>query len=150
MRRQPARGFTLVEVIIAVVIITVLAMLTYPTFTQQIRKSRRAEGFQALAALQQAQESWRSTNAAYAPNSQLTSDPGLRLNSSRTPSGYYDIGISTASATGYVASASAVAGSSQAADANCTALWVRMENGNLSYGAGTTVNWGDPNNCWAR
>lgn len=142
-----ARGFTTIELAIAVTIIGVLVVLAYPVFFEQVRKSRRADGIASLASLQQAQERWRSTNAAYAPNSELTT--GLRQ-ASRSSAGYYDLGIVSASATGYVASATAVTGTSQAADTACTSLWVRMEAGNLSYGSGTTVDWTDAKRCWAR
>lgn len=151
MLQQKHRGFTTIELMIAVVVIGILGALAYPAFLDQIRKGRRSEGMTALANLQQAQERWRATNAIYATSSQLSSPSGLGL-ASRTASGYYDlaIAIDSATATGYVASATAVSGTSQAGDGDCATLWVRMEGGNLSYGAGSTVNWADPKRCWAR
>lgn len=146
-RSGHARGFTMIELAIGLIIIGVLVVLAYPLFFEQVRKSRRVDGITALANLQQAQEKWRSTNAAYAPNSELTT--GLRQ-SARSGSGYYDLGITAATATGYVARATAVTGTSQAGDTACPTLWVRMEAGNLSYGSGTTADWTDAKRCWAR
>ena len=128
-QRASARGFTLIEVMIAVAIIGVLSMVALPSFLDSMRKSRRAEAITALAALQQAQERFRST-----------------------ASGYYAIAITAATATGYTATASARNGTSQANDGNCKVLGVQMNAGNLSYGASatSTIDWTDPNRCWAR
>lgn len=143
---QPrTRGFTTVELLIAVVILGVLVMVALPTFQQQIRKGRRADAMAALANLQQAQERWRSTRTTYAPNSELTA--GLALTAT-SASGYYTIAIDANSATGYTATATAVSGTSQAGDSGCTAMSVRVDGGNLLYGAGG--DWTDPNRCWAR
>ena len=43
------RGFTLVEVMIALVVVAVLAMIAVPAYQDSIRKSRRSEAFTALA-----------------------------------------------------------------------------------------------------
>lgn len=148
-QRAGARGFTLIEVMIAVAIIGVLSMVALPSFLDSMRKSRRAEAFTALAALQQAQERFRSSNATYAANDVLTS--ALRVNAT-TASGYYAIAITASSATGYTATATASNGTSQANDGNCKVLGVQMAAGNLSYGASatSTIDWTDPNRCWAR
>lgn len=142
-------GFTLVELMIAVVIAAVLAVVAVPTFLDTMRKSRRADAFAALSVLQQAQERFRSSNAAYAANSALTSGLGL---GATTASGYYAIAIGTASATGYTATATGRDGTSQANDGNCRVLGVQMAGGNLTYGASanSTIDWADPNRCWAR
>lgn len=140
-------GFTTIELLITVMVIALLAAVALPSFFDQIRKGRRSDGIAALANLQQAQERWRSTNAAYAPNSELTT--GLRL-SATSVSGYYGIAITANNATGYTASATAATGSTQAEDVGCTVLWVRMEAGNLSYGSGASPDWTDAKRCWAR
>lgn len=45
------RGFTLVEVLVAVAIIGLLAAIGYPAYTEQVRKARRADAAGALAGL---------------------------------------------------------------------------------------------------
>ena len=150
------RGFTLIELMIAVAVVGILMAIAYPSFMDQVRKSRRADAVTALTAVQQAQERWRSNRSAFtneltaAPNAAPAASAGLGL-PALSSSGYYDIAIASANATGYEASAVARSGTSQAADSNCTRLGVRMVGGNLSYGSGTTgLDWTDPSRCWAR
>lgn len=152
------RGFTLIELMIAVAVIGLLMAVAYPYYLEQTRKSRRADAFNALAAVQQAQERWRANRPAYADNARLTAavndpDPnvaGLGL-SATSNSGYYDIAITSANATEYLITATARTGTSQAADGACATLAVRMQGGNLSYGSGSpTLNWNDTARCWPR
>ncbi|MBC7940155.1 MAG: type IV pilin protein [Chitinophagaceae bacterium] len=154
-RLGTARGFTLIELLIAVVVLAVVTALALPSFNAAIRKSRRADAVAALTAVQQAQERWRTNQSAFAGAAQLTplpaaSPPGLGL-PELSPSGYYGVAIAAASATGYVATAAAVSGTSQANDGTCALLGVRMDAGNVGYGSGaSTIDWTDPNRCWAR
>ena len=161
---RPVRqaGFTLIELMIAVVVVAVLAAIALPSFMDSIRKSRRSDAFTALAAVQHAQERWRGNNANYANNTQLTlpwaaavtGDPtGLGLSASAS-AGYYAIAIANDSATGYTVTATAVSGKSQVADGDCARLRVRATGGNIVYGAapasGDTFDESSGNRCWAR
>ena len=155
-KSHPGQGFTLVELMIALVIIGVLAALAYPTFLDAIRKGRRAEAFTALAAVQQAQERWRSNNATYASMLVNTARPnevptGL-VPLDTTPSNYYRLAVSDATALGYTVTATALTGNSQFNDGNCKVLGARVTTGgNLSYGSGeNSIDWADPGRCWAR
>lgn len=153
--RPMASGFSLVELLIAMVVLTILAAIAVPTYNESVRKSRRAEAFTALATLQQAQERWRNNQAAYA--SSLTGapaddPPGLGL-PGETPGGYYTVSIDAADATGYTATAYGKDDTSQAQDASCRALRVRMTGGNLSYAGCTSADctsFAPTNPCWAR
>lgn len=151
--RRPG-GFTLIELMITVAVVGILAAIAYPSFMDSIRKSHRTDAFAALSAVQQAQERWRSNQSAY--TTALTplpsaSSPGLGLNATSSK-GYYSINIDAANATGYTVTATAASGTSQAADGNCKKLSVRMDRGNIDYGAAATGNpdWSDPHRCWAR
>ena len=147
------RGFTLIEIMIAVVIVAILAAIALPSFRDSVRKSRRSEAFAALSALQQAQERWRGNRAEYAADTQLTpavnaNPPGLGLGRT-TPNGYYTLLLSGSDATGYTATATGQAG--QAEDATCKLLIVRVAGGNFNYGSGAAaVDWTDSGRCWAR
>ena len=54
------RGFTLLELMIAVAVIAILASLAYPSYLDSVRKSRRADGMAALMNVQLAQQKLRS------------------------------------------------------------------------------------------
>ncbi|ODV02152.1 MAG: hypothetical protein ABT20_15140 [Rubrivivax sp. SCN 70-15] len=146
------RGFTLIELAIAMVVLAILAAVALPTFTGSIRKSRRSDAFAALTAVQQAQERWRNNHGAYAPDSLLaTAAPGGLGQSATSSSGYYGIAITSADATDYVLTATAVSGKSQAQDANCQVMAMRMQGGNLDYGSGaSSAAYPDASNCWAK
>jgi len=158
MRRDPVHhrpiassGFTLIELIIAIVVVAVLTSLALPVYFDSIRKSRRSEAFAALNAVQQAQERWRANNALYASDLTSAAPTGLAL-SATTPS-YYSIALANTSATGYDVTATAVSGTSQAKDQDCAQLGLRMAGGNILY-AGTgpagTLSYSATNKCWAR
>jgi type IV pilus assembly protein PilE len=162
MPRQPTRGFSLIELMIAVAVVSILAAVALPTFNDAIRKGRRSEAFAALSQVQQAQERWRSNNATYASNTQLTlpvtpataGDPvGLGL-SATTGSGRYGISIANHTGTGYEVLATAVSTGSQANDGACAKLRIRASGGNLFYGSttasGTTYDEGTGNRCWSK
>ena len=156
---QGKRGFTLIELVVAVAVIGILMALALPSFNDSIRKSRRADAFAALNAVQQAQERWRANRAEYATSAQLTrlptaAEPGLGL-SAESSGRRYAIALSTTGATGYTATATAVPGSSQASDGDCSTLAVRVAGGNVSFGSGggfpdAPADLTDTTRCWAR
>jgi type IV pilus assembly protein PilE len=158
-RRPVRRGFTLIELMIVMIVVAILAAVAYPSFQDSIRKSRRSEAFTALSQIQQAEEKHRSQHPTFTTliTAATTADPaGLGFPATRTQSGYYDLAVTTTAATtSYIASATAVTGTSQANDGPCAALAVRMAGGNITYGAAATVagiDWSnpDPKRCWAR
>lgn len=157
---EPARphrragGFTLTELMIVIVVIGLLAAVALPTFLDAVRKGRRSEAFNALAAVQQAQERWRGSHAGYAATLGEGSedDPGLGL-PDQTPGGYYTVSIAAATAGGYVLVAEGNADTTQASDAECRRLAVRMQGGNLQYagcGSCEAFTFAATHPCWAR
>jgi type IV pilus assembly protein PilE len=142
-----ARGFTLIELMIAVAVVGILAMVALPSLMDSIRKGRRSEAFAALASLQQAQERWRSNNASYTAT---LSDLGF--SSANTSSGYYTLSLSNATATGYVISAEGNSGTSQAND-KCRKLSVQVLGGSVKY-AGcascSSYTYAPTDACWSR
>ncbi len=141
------RGFTLIELLIALVVLAVLAAVALPTFNDAIRKSRRSEAFAAIAAVQQAQERWRSNNSAYAGTVAALGLPGS------SSGGYYGISVDSATGTGYNVVATAAVGTSQAQDGDCVRLRVRSVGGNLVYGSAPASGSFDEsagNRCWSR
>jgi type IV pilus assembly protein PilE len=100
-----------------------------------------------VAVVQQAQERWRSNNSSYADS---LSDLAASADS---PSGYYTISIDSADAGGYVISAVGNDGKSQADDADCRRMSVRLQAGALAYagcGSCSEYSYSNTNACWAR
>lgn len=136
MKSFPARGFTLIEVMIAVAIVALLAAVALPAYNSQVRKSGRTEAIAAMAAVQQAQERWRANNPAY------TEDlDDIGADGTTSPGGYYTLALSSASGTGYTLTATAVAGKQQASDTGCTTLTLTVTNGDADP---------TPSDCWSR
>jgi type IV pilus assembly protein PilE len=117
-------GFSLMEVLVAMLITVIIVTVAYPSYLGIVRKSRRAEALEALSLIQLQQERYRSNNTSYADLAQL----GF---SATTQNGHYALSIANASATGYIASATAVAGSSQVDDkergTSCAILQVNQD-----------------------
>jgi type IV pilus assembly protein PilE len=150
------RGFTLIELMIAVAVIAIIAAVALPTYNSAMRKSRRADAIAALSAVQMAQERWRANNPAY--TGELTAaatatPPGLGLPSSQINGALYTVTVENVGASSYTAVATAVSGTSQADDGNCARLRVRVDVGNIFYGSASSGGSFDEsagNRCWSR
>jgi type IV pilus assembly protein PilE len=147
--KRSGRGFTLIELVIAMVIGSVLLALAFPSFMSSLRKSRRSEAVAALTAMQQEQERWRSNNQSY---TSLLSD--LRVTTPTQPAGYYALSIINSSATGYEVIANGT-GSSQAADGECAKLAIKVDRAVISYAgckacADAALTYSGSNQCWSR
>jgi len=147
--RHHHRGFTLIELVIAMVITAILVALAFPSLMGSIRKGRRSEAVAALTALQQEQERWRSNNPQY--TNSLTS---LRINATTAPGGYYALSFvgNAPDATSYEAMADG-SSSSQAADGQCAKLAVKVDRGSISYASCSscsTFTYAPADPCWAR
>ncbi len=149
------RGVTLIELMIAVAIVGLLGAVAYPTFMDSIRKSRRSDAFQAISAIQLAQERCRANNALYCASITAlpTADPpGLNLLTT-SGNGYYTLALDAISATGYRVTATPVGGRSQVNDGDCARLRATVAAGNITYGSATSAgafNDAASNRCWAR
>jgi type IV pilus assembly protein PilE len=63
--RRPARGFTLVEVIIVVLIISVLAAIAYPAYQDSVMRTRRNAVKACMSDASQFMERFYTTNLRY-------------------------------------------------------------------------------------
>jgi type IV pilus assembly protein PilE len=118
-RLKIPQGFTLIELMIAVVIIGILAAIAYPSFQSQLRKSRRADAKMALAELAQLQENFFVQNNSYAKNFNDLSVPGdFTVDESGLISkdGYYRIIFFSSSETSFIFRATAREGTTQEKD----------------------------------
>jgi type IV pilus assembly protein PilE len=152
-RVQGQRGFTLIELVIAMVIASILAAIAIPSYTSYIMKSRRTEAKSALLNLASLEERFYSTNNTY---SSTPSDLGYATTA--TPpfpvgTGYYNItaltvtpAVAPANATSagtpatYTITARPVPTNSQANDSGCTSFTITSGGVQTSTGSSTT--------CW--
>ena len=105
------RGFTLMELLIALSIVAILTALSVPSYQQHVRQARRADGQTALLRLAVAQERFRTNCVRYADR--VDGAPGclpglesLGLGlSTHSPDGHYRLSLAEASASGFLARA---------------------------------------------
>lgn len=130
------RGFTLIELMVAVIVVGILAAIALPAYQEQVRKARRADAYDALLLVQNLQEKWRASNSAY--NDSLAD---LGFGDAVSRQGHYSLALEGASATGYTVRANATEKGGQSRDIGCTAIALAVDTGN-PRGART------PPDCW--
>ncbi len=121
--RRAARGFTLVDLLACCAVTGVLAALAWPSYNSQLQKARRADAVGALTRLQAAQEQLRATQGLYASDLRTL---GLAGTSAQ---GLYTLAVDLTGPDSYRASATALAGSSQAGDHDCPQLALAVNRG---------------------
>lgn len=141
------RGFSLIELLIAMAIVGILAALALPGYSQVMNRALRQDARLALLRVQQQQELYFTSHLAYA--SQLGRDPaGLGL-SGRSDNGRYLIELQTAAdGMSYTVTASADPSGQQAADLPC--LRLMLDETGRRRSASKTGGWrdDDPHRCW--
>ena len=77
MRTAPpdARGFTLLELMIAVAVVGILAAVAYPAYTESVRKSHRADARAALNEVAQFMARTYAQSKSYTPGGALPALP---------------------------------------------------------------------------
>ena len=113
-RAEQINGFSLIELMIAIVIIAILAGIVYPSYSQYLYETRRSDAWAALSAAAAAQERWYSINFSY-------TDDVNNLSGSTSPEGYYTISV-VSDGSSFTLTANAVSSGVQAADSACTAM----------------------------
>jgi type IV pilus assembly protein PilE len=91
-----ARGFTLIELMVTIVIAATLLSIAVPSYMQQIRKSRRTEARAALLDLAGREERFYSTNNTYSQQPADLGYPGKFPQN--VGSGYYSVNVVAAAA----------------------------------------------------
>ncbi|HEV6966611.1 type IV pilin protein [Roseateles sp.] len=94
-RPAPARGFTLIEVMITVAIIAILAAVAVPQYTSYVTRSRLADASTGLATMRAQMERYYQDNRTYADSGTFVSPCNNATTSART-FGSFLIGCSKA------------------------------------------------------
>lgn len=109
-----SRGFTLIELMIAVAIVAILAMIAIPAYNAQMVKGRRSSAEAVLLDIAQRQQQYFLDSRAYAPN--------VATLGTTTPvnvSAYYTVTTAAPPAAlppTFTATAAPIAGTAQAGD----------------------------------
>lgn len=133
------RGFTLIELMIAVAMVGILVAVALPTYNSVIQKSRRTEAKAALLDLASRQEKFYSINNKY---SATASDLGYSALPANTESGFYSLSI-TADNTSYTAKATPQG--NQAKDSQCYGFAIDGVGKKSNFSKTGAVLTGD---CW--
>lgn len=83
-----ARGFTLLELMIALAVVAILASIAYSAYMESLRKGLRAEARAALMREMQQQERFYTQRAKYKTDKAFTATAGANA-----PGGKYDIAV---------------------------------------------------------
>ncbi|MEE4659363.1 MAG: type IV pilin protein [Halieaceae bacterium] len=151
MHHRSQLGFTLIELMIALVIMGIIAAIALPSYNNQVVRSRRSDCMGVLLGLAQAMEKHNAINYTYlgaASGGGNTGTPANTLYPSTCPTegdAHYNLTIQAATATTFTVQATPVAGSTQVADGGLrvNSLGQRFwdENADGDYGGANENNW---------
>ncbi len=113
------QGFTLIEIMIAVVVIAIMAAIAFPSYSEQVRKSRRADAKSTLLDIANKEQRYMLDNRSYGS----LNDLGLGGTTVPSEEGYYIISITPASPTTSF-TLTATATGSQVDDTDCSTFTV--------------------------
>lgn len=138
---RAARGFTLLELMIVVVVMSILATIAVTSYNRYAYRARRADGQELLMRVANAQERYYATFNKYG-GEPVTGD--LKLPSVMSEKGYYKVAITSVDATkDYTATASPQDGQSNDA---CGALSIDSKGTKLPASTDTAKN--RNGRCW--
>lgn len=136
-------GFTLIELLAVVSMVGALTGIALPTFEGQLQRVRRTDALVSMMQVQAAQERFRSNGARYGSLADIGT-PGV------SPAGHYSLQALSADEDGYNVLATATG--TQARDANCRNLALKMAGANITYASGPDATVANPDSinrkCW--
>ena len=132
---KPTNGFTLIELMIAILIISIITLIATNIYSGYVQQGRRIDAINSMISISLAEERYRTTNAQYGTLAQVWS------NVSASAEGYYTLAISSVSASSYTITATATGNQTNDAanGTSCATLTLAMSNGTLTK---------TPSACW--
>jgi type IV pilus assembly protein PilE len=131
------KGFTLIELMIAVAIVGILAAIAYPSYVEHVYRSRRAEAEATLMELAQWMERNYMLNSNYNKDSQKKDIDNTALQApiqGRTVLSYYDFAFVVGTLAANAFTLSATAKGTQAND-KCPVLTLSSNGEKCAYAA---------------
>jgi len=151
MLKSGERGFTLLELMIAVAILAVLSTLAMPAYRSYRLRANRAEARGALLSLAAAQEKYYLTCNAYvadfAEDRETSCDPAQLRFPARSEHGLYSLVVSAADVESWSATATATPNSAQALDSECQVFSLDSVGAKTAVAADGTET---STRCWSR
>ena len=122
--RPAQRGFTVIDLLIAVAIVAILVRIALPAYQGYIIRSSRQAAQSELVALATAQEKIFLNSNAYTADVSSAysgqSSAGLGVTSGKTKDSRYTLSVQAPTATTFIITATPVSGTPQASDGNLT------------------------------
>jgi type IV pilus assembly protein PilE len=140
------RGFTLIELVVAMAIVAMLTAAALPTYQDVRHRAQRSDARLALLGVQYQQERHYAAHNVYANALSELATSGV---AERSAAGDYDLAVTlTNGGQGYVATALAHAGGRQARDNDCR--WLSVNELGQRRSAPDSGVWTDtdPYRCW--
>ena len=134
-----SQGFSLIELMIAVVIVGILAAIAIPMYSDYVTRSRRADGQATLMQVAQELERCYTQFSKYNDNSCSVVNGGVV--SETSDQGFYGISASGGNLTESTFTLTAAPQNEQADDTDCTAL-------TLTHLGEQSATGDDPDSCW--
>jgi type IV pilus assembly protein PilE len=147
-RLMTGKGFTLVELMVAVLVGAILVSIATPIYMNQIRKSRRTEARTALLDLASREERYMSANNAY---TNTAANLGYTALPATIGSGYYTLTVAAPVAAtaalpaSFSATATPIAGKGQDKDPMCVSFTVDSTGKTSSLNSAATDT---TSSCW--
>jgi type IV pilus assembly protein PilE len=139
--QRVARGFTLIETMIVLIVLAVLATVAVASYQNAIRKSRRSDAKLLLTDTAQRLERCFAECNSYTAASCPAPCPTLPVTSLEGNYAITAAGGSSIAATTFTLVATPVAGGPQAADSACTSYTLTHLNVRSATGSGAATCW---------
>ena len=121
----PARGFTLIELMIVVAVIGILGAIAFPSYTAYTKRAQRSAAQQLMLEIASKEEGYKLDTRSY--TNQVTGAPSLNIARQG-----WTCTATTCSNTSYDVAVTVVAGPPQTFTVNATAKGPQLSDGNLS------------------